>query len=75
MMVASTMVPPGDFQSSFGVDLGKQLIAQMVFLWQAAEVQYRGFVRRGLAPQIDADKGAHGQRVIECLFPPPDQTG
>ena len=58
----------GDFDAALtqvGVNLAKQLIAQTVLLQQVAELQDGGLVRCPIAPKINADKAAHGERVVE----------
>jgi hypothetical protein len=47
------------------MDGGQQRRTDLVGFEQMAEFADRGFVRGGLAPEIDADEGAHGGAVVE----------
>ncbi len=49
----------------------EQLVGQPVLLQQVPELAYRRLVRRRRAPQIDADKPAHGRRVVQRLLDRP----
>lgn len=49
------------------VDQYKQLTTRIMCFKQMTELADRGFVRRGFAPQIDADESPHGARVIQGL--------
>lgn len=49
-------------------DLGKQLLAQFVFIEQAAELQHRRGVRNRLLAQIDADESAQARAVVQRLL-------
>lgn len=49
-------------------DRAKQLIAQFMPLQQVAKIENGRFIRNRLAPEIDADKSAHGPGFIQRLF-------
>jgi hypothetical protein len=45
--------------------LGKQLLAELVFIEQTAELQHRGGVGHRLAPQVDAHEAAQAGAVVQ----------
>jgi hypothetical protein len=61
MIVASTIVPPLTCNP-------RDALRQVVPFQQMTEVQDRRLVRNPLAPEIDADELAHGDRVIQRLL-------
>jgi hypothetical protein len=71
-MVASTIVPVVIFipwLSRMQVHRLQYRAAQVVLLQQVAELTHRGLIRYRLAPQINAYKLPHHQRVVQRFFP------
>lgn len=48
--------------------LGKQLLAELVVVEQAAELQHRCRVRNRLTTQFDADESAQARTVVQRLL-------
>ena len=52
------------------VDLPEELLPEMVFLKQMAELQDGGLIGHGFPAEIDAHEPAHGHRFIQGFFRP-----
>ena len=52
-------------------DLGEQLLAELVVIEQAAELEHRGGVGHGLAAQVDPHEAAQGGTVVQSLLAGP----
>ena len=50
------------------VDLLEELLPQVVLLEEMAKLQDGRFIRHRLPAEIDADEGAQGLGIVQCLF-------
>ena len=55
--------------------LVEQPLAQIVRFEQVTEPAHCRLVGHRLAAEVDADKAAHRRSIVECILPPPGQTG
>jgi len=62
---ASAQLHPLDLQAS--IDRGRDCLSQLMLLQKMPEFAHRGFIRRRLATQINANGLAHRERVIQRL--------